>query len=165
MIRFALAAAAVLGCAVVGPSPAAAAPNQSVAGFSVDRLAELMRDAGFSAEVVRRADGAYVLGRKEEARFQAIPGGCDAQGDNCVDVELYAGFSGAPKIEFARLNAWNARTRFARAFIQETGEPGLQMDISVDGGVNAAALRTQFAIWDEALATFTRYLLADRPAR
>ena len=150
------------------PPPAAAPPVASapaarpalIASTSPSAFAAALQRAGFTAEVKTEDGQTYVLGHISAVPFQAFLSHCQPNGAGCTDVELYAGFTGTTHIAWERLNGWNARTRFGRAFLDEHRDPALQMDLSLQGGVSRDSLNTSLETWGSALETFSLFLIA-----
>lgn len=149
------------------PSPTVAPPavvqTRLVATMDVRALAGHLQRAGFTAEVKTEGGTTYVLGGVGRTPFQAFLANCQPSGAACTDIELYAGFSGTQRIAIERINAWNDRTRFTRAFLDESRNPALQMDVTLQGGISPDALKSQLEIWGKALETYSLFLLARVP--
>lgn len=122
----------------------------------------MLQRAGFTAEVKVEEGRPYVLAKTDSTPFQVFLSNCQPSG-GCTDMELYAGFSGLPRIAWERINGWNARTRFGRAFLDENHNPALQMDLSLLGGVSADSLKASLETWKSAVGTFSLFLVARVP--
>ena len=140
------------------------APRASIiTGIDAHALVAAFVRAGFTAETKTEAGQTYVIARQGATPFQAFLSNCQASGGGCTDIELFAGFSGAQRIAWERLNGWNARTRFTRAFLDEHRDPALQMDLSLQGGVSQDGLKTSLTTWGSALETYSLFLVARVP--
>ncbi|MDZ4778188.1 MAG: YbjN domain-containing protein [Alphaproteobacteria bacterium] len=144
------------------PPPRAASVNL-ISSTDANGLVAALQRAGFTAEVKTEGRQTSVLGRIETLPFQAFIGNWNSSGGGCTDIELYAGFSGGQRIPLERINGWNNRTRFARAFLDPDGDPALQMDISLQGGLSADSLRLHLETWGAALETYAAFITS-RPA-
>lgn len=146
----------------VGRAPVA--PRAGViAGIDTNGLIAALVRAGFAAEAKTEAGQTYVIAKQGATPFQAFLSNCQASGGGCTDIELYAGFTGGQRIAWERINGWNARTRFARAFLDEKRDPALQMDVSLLGGVSQDGLKTSLTTWGSALETYSLFLVARVP--
>jgi opacity protein-like surface antigen len=143
-------------------SPRAAAVAGLIHTIDANGLAAALRGADLSAEVKTEGRETSVLGRVGTIPFQAFLGACNAAGEACTDIELYAGFTGGQRVPLERINGWNNRTRFARAFLVQSGDPALQMDISLQGGLSEDSLRLHLETWGAALETYAAFI-ASRP--
>src|SRR3546814_13713811 len=69
-------------------------------------------------------------------------------GRNCRTLQYYMGFSDAKDVPLERFNEWNREKRFARAYRDESGDPGLEMDVDVDfNGLPRENHRETFNTW------------------
>lgn len=149
----------------IGRPAATARPVTSnlIATIDANSLAAALRGADLSAEVKTEGRSTVVLGRAGSIPFQAMLGSCNPAGEQCTDIELYAGFTGGQRIPLERINGWNNRTRFARAFLVQNGDPALQMDISLQGGLSADSLKLHLETWGAALETYAAFITS-RPS-
>jgi hypothetical protein len=136
----------------------AAATGANISSLDYPGVIAALQGAGMTAEIKTENGARYVLARHENTPFQVFLSSCE--GARCRDLEIYAGFSGTQKIAIERINAWNARVRFVRAFLDEDGDPALQMDVGLDGGVTPANLRATLETWGSALDTYSLFLLS-----
>jgi len=145
----------------IGRAPTPRAPIAGlVTSTDANGLVAALQRAGFTAEVKTQGREVTVLGRIDTLPFQAFLGNCNPSGGGCTDIELYAGFSGGTKIPLERINAWNARTRFARAYLDEDGDPAIAMDLSLQGGLSGDSLKGHLQTWGAALETYAAFLTA-----
>lgn len=144
------------------PVRAATSPGL-VTSTDINGLVAALQRAGFTGDVKTEGRDSFVLARLETIPFQAFLAGCQPSGGGCTAIELYAGFSGTARIPLERINGWNARTPFARAFLDEDRDPSLVMNINLDGGVSPDNLKAQLEMWGEALETYSLFLVARVP--
>ena len=144
------------------PRSAPAARQPPVSSLSPAAFAAVLQRAGFTAEMQTEDGHAFLLAKADATPFQVFFSNCQA-GGGCTDMEMYAGFTGAPRVAWERINGWNARTRFSRAFLDENRNPALQMDVSLLGGVSQDSLKTSLETWKSALGTFSLFLVARVP--
>lgn len=57
---------------------------------------------------------------------------CDDAGGNCTTLNFYVGFSGTKYSSMDGINSYNAKKRFGRAYLDDVGDPCLEMDIDLD---------------------------------
>ena len=74
------------------------------------------------------------------------------------NLMLYGGFRG--KVDLAAVNAWNQKARFSRAYLDDSGDPAIESDLDVSGGVTKGVIdafikqfRTTLGVYSEALST------------
>ncbi len=162
----ALAQPAASGSVVVDQPVGRAPAGPRVGAITSLDIAGLMGAlvrAGFTAEEKTENGQTYVIAKLGAQPFQAFLSNCQASGSGCTDIELYAGFTGGQRVAWERINGWNARTRFTRAFLDEKRDPALQMDVSLQGGVSQDGLKASLTTWGSALETYSLFLLARVP--
>lgn len=132
---------------------------------------------GGGAQVLERADPEVYLRAIESARFtvigqserfiqldmfglkvQLFPQGTSAQ--------LFAGFSSSRALSPVIINEWNRTKRFSRAYIDQEGDPILESDIDLEGGVTEAAIVTWIETFAISLKAFNNMLVeaAEQPS-
>lgn len=57
---------------------------------------------------------------------------CNDDGKNCSTLNFYVGFSGTKYSSMEGINTYNAKKRFGRAYLDDVGDPCLEMDIDLD---------------------------------
>jgi Putative bacterial sensory transduction regulator len=82
--------------------------------------------------------------------------GEDAEFDS---VQLYAGFTRNSSSTVQQMNEWNSTHRFTRAYIDEQGDPVLEMDLNFAfGGVSERQLEDSLALWELSVVTFHTFI-------
>ena len=54
---------------------------------------------------------------------------------------FYAGWATESDVPLTAVNDWNARSRFGRAYIDETGDPVIELDLLLSGGVTVQTVK------------------------
>lgn len=54
---------------------------------------------------------------------------------------FYAGWAAEGDIPLTDVNDWNRTSRFGRAYVDETGDPAIELDLLLAGGVTAQTIR------------------------
>ena len=60
--------------------------------------------------------------------------------ENSGGIMLYCGFQGI-KVNTVKINEWNKKHRFSRAYIDDSNDPVLESDLDFDGGVTLESLK------------------------
>lgn len=124
-------------------------------------LTSLLSTAGFSYDEVRDKDGDRVLkiGTAETGadKIEFIFIGC-GNDRSCEDVLMRATFPQNPQIALNAINEWNQRNRWARAFLNESEQAVLEMDISAYGGIERDALESMVDNFFKLLREFSKKL-------
>ncbi|MEI2416946.1 DUF945 family protein [Orrella sp. JC864] len=154
-----------LGLAVPGlqEEPAGPAFGQVLQSLDPKHIAALFEEEGYEVArsrdaagepllEIRRRDGQALRGREIQVEFY----GCIGQ-DDCEELLLRAIHDAGPHVTLTRLNAWNADSRWVKAYQSEDGQAVLEMDIGAYGGLgqeNLASLIVTFVDLSEEFAEF-----------
>lgn len=145
----------------VGKRPPIAGPGSAVLVEQVDLqgMLSILTAAGMSGQIETNPDGSrFVLGKMEQGPFQMVPMQCERPGEACAAIRLYLGFAMREQPTLERVNAYNASTRDVRAYLDEDGDPAIEMDIPLSGGVSATYLTRRLATWRLAVEGYRAFL-------
>lgn len=81
-------------------------------------------------------------------------------------AQLFAGFSSRQSMSPVIINEWNRTKRFSRSYIDREGDPILESDIDLEGGVTEKAIVTWIQTFSISLKAFNGMLLeaANQPS-
>lgn len=65
---------------------------------------------------------------------------------------FYAGWETSLQPSLVTINAWNMTSRFGRAYIDEAGDPAIELDLLLTGGVTSQTIREYILIFVSALS-------------
>lgn len=82
----------------------------------------------------------------------------DCQEGRCESLQLYAGFSMKKPPTLERINAWNREHRFSRAYLDADGDPALEADLDLSGGVAEGAIRAFLDLFEKSLRAFAAWI-------
>lgn len=146
------AAAAMLLLACVFGSPGLMA-HESVITAEPEVILNYARGFG-GARLSEDAEGDPMIdGRIEGTRYLILFYGCE-DGANCTEIQLTAGWTGSD-LSLEDVNAWNREYRFAKAYIDDEGDPILEMNLNLEHGVSPNNLDSSFEWWATMLKGFT----------
>jgi len=136
-----------------------------LAELSGHRLRELVEDVEGPGLVVEVGGLVYGIVFYQCLRAQAGAGagaGADAgiAGMGCASLRFETGFELSGGMLPSAANAWNRDRRFGRVWLDEEGDPRLEMDASIAGGVTTAHLVDLLDWWTLVLDDFRRHLYA-----
>jgi hypothetical protein len=135
--------------------PAAGAPAGGlVESLDVQSSLDLLTAGGVKGEIVAADGGRFIIANIDGAQFQATPIFCADGQRGCVAMRLSLALAGPRKPPVGLMNAWNNAAPMARGFIDQDGDPVMEMDISVEGGVSRAHVLAQLTRWRDAMAKF-----------
>jgi len=60
---------------------------------------------------------------------------------------FYAGWSADDAISLAMINDWNRDSRFGRAYVDTSGDPAIELDLLMTGGVTADTIREYIIVF------------------
>lgn len=151
MRRLALIPAAFVLAAL--PLPAAA---QNV-GADLQTISGIISAEGYKAKVSTEDGGPHIISESSGSPFAVIMMGC-TENRNCTTVQFYAGFT-KKGVSLEVINKWNAEKRFGRAYLDDAGDPVIEMDLNLDeGGVARANFVDNLGVWVELMAAFKDHI-------
>lgn len=83
-----------------------------------------------------------------------------------TSAQLFAGFSSSRSMSPVVINEWNRTKRFSRSYIDREGDPILESDIDLEGGVTEKAIVTWIQTFAISLRAFNSMLVetANQPS-
>ena len=129
------------------------------------QIAKLLSDEGYRAKVEADKDGTPFIksgsgGRNFTVYFMGCDGGVKL--GPCSSIEFYTGFTIGKPFPIERTNEWNAKSRYARTYVDKENDPVIEMDIYLDaGGMPRAQFVENLQIWTEAMADFDSFVFDD----
>lgn len=73
------------------------------------------------------------------------------------DAQLYCGFTGK-RVTLSRINEWNRKKRFSRAYLDQDNDAVLEADIDFEGGVTGETLLRFFRIFALSAKEFQKHI-------
>ncbi|UXU75808.1 MULTISPECIES: YbjN domain-containing protein [unclassified Paracoccus (in: a-proteobacteria)] len=148
-LRAFLLSLAVAGSAV---TPASA---QVLGDPEVIRI--LMQDQGLPVEAAVDATGDPVLrSRIDLTEFQVFFYDCTPV---CAALQFSAGFDLPRPMTLARANQWNRDRRFGKVYLDETGDPFVEMDVILSGdGIGRKNFNEALDTWRAVLSEFRDFI-------
>lgn len=125
---------------------------------NVEQVAQAMADAGYETERTEAGDGTPKLdGLIDGWMYSVYFYGC--QGDDCDAIQFAAGFDEDQPMQYDPINEWNMANRFGRAYLDDEGDPWVEMDINMEGeGVTISNFNESLAYWDTVLNAFVAHI-------
>ncbi|MBY0459787.1 MAG: YbjN domain-containing protein [Gemmataceae bacterium] len=146
--RAALAVALVVLAALsAAPNVARAADEDVVTKMSAARIERIMNSFNDVKNFKELDDGTYSF---ETGGLKVV---VFNKGDS---LQLFAGFAG--KATLSRINEWNRTKRFTRAYTTEKGEPVLESDLELTGGVTEKNVKEWMKTYVLCLKAFKKHL-------
>lgn len=122
----------------------------------------IIESRGWPAKLVRNGtDNPYIESKSNGRKFVILFMNC-SDGRNCKTLQYYLGFSDASNASLNRMNQWNKEKRFARAYLDNDGDPVLEMDVDLDfNGIPRENLGETFNTWASLMDSFRDFVFND----
>lgn len=150
--------AAVTAAALAGPPNAKLAYAEDlVSAEDPNAILEIARGFG-SAELAKDEDGdPMITGRTRGTRYAIYFYQC-TDGQACENIQFSAAWSGY-RVSADQLHAWNRDMLFGKAYLDEVGDPVLEMAVNLKYGVTRKNLDDTFDWWKVVLQEFEDIVL------
>lgn len=66
---------------------------------------------------------------------------------------FYAGWAADDAISLSMINNWNKGSRFGRAYLDDSGDPVIELDLMMAGGVTADTIREYITVFAQAASS------------
>lgn len=140
--------AVLIGLALLcgrGDAQLAGRDTAVVEKINAEQLAAILQSEGYAGEV----DGGMVRWKIEGKRTQLLI----SKTGNAV--QFHAAFADG-NATLKRVNEWNKSKRFSRTYLDDEGDPHLELDLDMEGGVTNARIksflktcRVSFMVWQD----------------
>lgn len=143
----------------IGLLAASPALAQQVTAKDPQSVARALLASGYRAEMKKDGEGdPMIMSASSGTKFGVFFYNCTNHA-NCATVQFHAGFDTdpgkAPSLE--KINAWNRTQRFGRAYLDNEGDPVIEMDIDLDdGGMSQPLFLDNLEFWVSVLAQFEK---------
>ncbi len=149
------AAAQTAGAQAAGAQAAGA--QVLVDATEVQSIAAIAREYG-TAEVDKDTVGDPMLsGEMEGLSYLVFFYGC-TEGADCQSIQFYTYWTNPGDVEIDTINAWNRDKRFAKAYLDDDGDPVLEMNVNLFAGVTRTNLSDTFEWWLVLMDLFEEYI-------
>lgn len=132
------------------------APAQVVG--DIDVIASLMRDYGLIVEKSVDHEGDPLLSTRLEGThfgvyfYDCAPGPCSS-------IQFSAGFNMDNPLKPARIAEWNREKRFGKAYLDDEGDPFIEVDINLAAdGIGRRNFEDSLDLWRAVLADFRNFI-------
>ncbi|PTW48401.1 MULTISPECIES: YbjN domain-containing protein [Rhodovulum] len=152
-----LVAACLLGAQILLAGPLQA--SEPVRAADPDQVLGVLRDAGFTASMGVDTQGdPKIEARVRGTNFTVLFYKCSSNG-NCGAVQFIARYALQQPLDPDAMNRWNNAQMFAKAVVNDAGEPALIVDVNLDhDGMGYRNFLNICEIWSEALQVFEEFI-------
>ena len=98
-----------------------------------------------------------IVGRINGTRYGILFYGC-SNGKQCDDIQFFTAWAGVT-VSMNEINKWNSEKRFGKAYLDDEGDPVLEMSSNIDYGVTERNLEDSFDWWSKAVDRFKKEVL------
>jgi hypothetical protein len=140
------------------PSPdAGGATGGVLEGVTADEMADVIRDAGYKAEVKMDSNNEpYIDSKASGLNFWVYLYRCDGTPQKCLRIQFQSSFSTKQEHQDKAVQ-WNVDKVVGRAYnIKDSTY--FDYVIDTDGGVSSTNLVRNVELWDTLMGEFTRYI-------
>jgi len=115
---------------------------------------------GFGSAVMKKDSGGdpLIICRVDGTKFGIYFFGCDSNGKKCDDIKFGTAWSGI-KVPWETINEWNRSKRYGTAYLDNDGDPNLDMPVNIDHGGTRENLEDTFQFWTQILRIFKKEVL------
>jgi|GEM_PF-871670 hypothetical protein len=86
--------------------------------------------------------------------------GC-LNGKDCDDIQFYTYWTGGRDATLDKINEWNRKTRFGKAYLDTDGDTALEMTVNIDYGVSTKNLEDNFSWWNKTVQSVVQDILTE----
>lgn len=130
-------------------------------GVAVADIVAAMQDYGVRAKLGEDDLGdpqidSALAGANFQVRFY------DCEKARCASLQFLSGFDLEEEMSLEDVNDWNRTMRYGSVYLDDEGDPYLQMDVDVTRGISKEQFAEWVAVWEELLGRFRERI--DAPA-
>lgn len=140
------------------PSPARAAEPDLIRASDVDEIVNVAKGFGSATRTTTKSGDPKIEGRLEGLQYSVFFYGCN-NGDNCQSIQMYVGFKlNSNKPGMSKVNEWNQKKRYGKAYIDKAGDPVMEMDVPMVKGITRGTLDSAFDSWNSLVAEYAKFI-------
>jgi hypothetical protein len=143
--------------AAATPAGAAGPATNMITGSDVDAIVAMAARYGDATLTKDKNGNPYIKNRSNGAGWTISFYGCD-KGADCKSIEFYHGFETDNKPTSARINEWNQKKRWSKAYLDQDGDPNISFDINLRYGVARGNLEADIGRWVETIGDFKAFV-------
>jgi hypothetical protein len=136
----------------------AAASPLPTGGVTADEVAAVLQAKGYVAQIAKDHDGDPLIhSGAEGSSFGVYFFGCHST-PRCTSIQFAAAYHVEGGMALAKINGWNRTMRFGRAYLDDTNDPFVEMDLDVEKGFTTEAIDNNIDTWDSVIGSFRRFV-------
>lgn len=143
-------------CAVAAFSLAGTARAELITGRDTTTIVAVAKKFG-DAELTKDSEGdPKITGNIDGTKYTLYFNGC-SKGENCTDIVFRAGWTGSSATA-EDMHSWNKNKRWGKAYLDEEGDPNVEVLVNLEGGVSRKNLMDSFDWWRLVIKEFSAAL-------
>lgn len=151
MKRKALATSLALGLFLMGLAESIASAADLVSQITGEQLVDVLKEEGYSPKLDKPSVVTMKIEGLKVAFFVA---------DDNSSLQAYAAFK-SEKATLERVNEWNADKRYSRAYLDSEGDPVIELDLDLAGGVSKERLADFIQTVRISIPAFAKQMFAE----
>ena len=123
------------------------------------KLVTVLQVAGYQADLSKDSTGDPMINSSTSgSKFVVLFYNCTNHAD-CTTIQFQTAWAMKVKPTLTSMNEWNRKHRFARAYIDDEGDPGIMMDVNLDkGGMSPELFRDNLGVWFSIVDMFKKQI-------
>jgi hypothetical protein len=149
----------LLGALWLAAGLGAPAEAQMVSAKDPQSVVKVLQKEGYSAKLEADEGGEPMISSGYSgSNFRIFFYNCTNKKD-CATVQFYSGYTLDKPLTLDKINAWNRGQRFGRAYLNDKGEPAIEMDLDLDdGGISPALFADNLEYWVSVMGAFEKHI-------
>lgn len=131
---------------------------ETVDATDPEKLVAVIQDLGYRASLGSDGIGDPMIGSSVGGvEFGIYFYGC-TKGERCKSLLFTVGYDPEAGTTLDVVEAWNERTLFGRAYLDEEGDPWLEMPVNMFGGVSRENFEDAYDWWEVIVDDFEKHI-------
>jgi len=139
-----------------GLSVAHAQAESLVDATDPERIVQLMRGFGSSTLETDDYGDPLITGRVEGSKYGIYFYGCE-ENRSCKDIQFSAAWAGYD-VSMHQINEWNKTKRYGKAYLDNDGDPAIEMSVNLTYGVSRDNFDDTIDWWTITMKEFESYI-------
>lgn len=131
--------------------------------ISGEEMKALLQRYGYKAELTKDEGGdPKIMSAASGAKFVVFFYDCnEARSRTCTTIQFSVAYNLDEKVSAATVNDWNREMLYGRLYLDDDGDPVLDHDIILTGGVSEENLKANLVQWESMISDYRKHIHAD----
>jgi hypothetical protein len=139
-------------------STASFAKDLPAGGMTIDELVKWLQDGGYKAEIQTAEDGTKSIHSSADGTGFNIDLYDCKNTPRCGSIEFSVGFDTKGAWNATKMNEWNSKNRWVRAYVSDKDDPWAEMDVDLTPGGTYENLDDEFSVWRDLTGSFKKFI-------